>query len=361
MFKKILFLSLAVSSLIFGQQYMVIGDGMIGDELLTYVVDNYKTSTTLGYGPARDIMYGEIDVHDGNQLSGVYSGFTIELDMVTDPSVDAYNKGINCEHTWPQSLGAGSEPQRSDMHHLFPTRVEANSARGNDPFLDIPDANTVTWYRLDQTSSSIPTDYIDEWSEDTPSAFEVREDHKGNTARAMIYFYAMYQDAADDGFWSQQNTSLLAWHYLDPVDSVEYERTYEIAAYQQDNPNPFVLDSSLARRIWWPNASDTSTTHNSFSSSLPDQLVLYNAFPNPFNPTTTISYELPLKSHVLVTIYDLCGNEVKTLINKQEYSGVKSTVWDATNNADQPVSAGVYLYQVQIGNFTQTKKMVLLK
>ncbi|MFQ6605776.1 MAG: endonuclease [Fidelibacterota bacterium] len=242
-----------------------IGPGLIGDELLNFVVDHYKTTTTLGYGPARDILYGTIDIHDGNLLTGVYSGFTITMDTTADPSSDAYAKGINCEHTWPQSMGAGQEPQKSDMHHLFPTRIEVNSARGSDPFLDIVDTDTDHWYRLDMEQSSIPAFYLDEWSEkdnDGQPAFEVREDHKGNTARAMFYFFTMYQSVADVNFWNIQKLNLLEWHYLDPVDSLEFDRSWQIATYQENKPNPFILDSTLARRIWWPSPSDTAQPEN---------------------------------------------------------------------------------------------------
>ena len=58
---------------------------MNGEELLTYVIDNYKTSTTLGYGSARDVLYGTIDLQENDQLSCVYSGFTITLDVTQDP------------------------------------------------------------------------------------------------------------------------------------------------------------------------------------------------------------------------------------------------------------------------------------
>ncbi len=248
-----------------GQTNETIGTGLIGDELLNYIVANYKTGTTLGYGPARDVLYGTIDIHDGNLLTGVYSGFTIEMDTTADPSQDAYAKGINCEHTWPQSMGAGQEPQKSDMHHLFPTRIEVNAARGSDPFLDIDDTDTDHWYRLDAEQTTIPAFYLDEWSEkddDGQPAFEVREDHKGNTARAMFYFFAMYQSVADVNFWNSQNLNLLEWHYLDPVDSLEYDRTWQIASYQENKPNPFILDSTLARRIWWPSPADTAQPQN---------------------------------------------------------------------------------------------------
>ena len=245
----------------------IIGDGLTGQPLLDYIVNNYKTSTTLGYNNARDILYGTIDLKEDNQLSCVYSGFTITLNTDIDPSTDAYNQGINCEHTWPQSMGASEEPQKSDLHHLFPCKDNVNSSRGNDPYGQIDDEDTDTWYRNDYSQNTIPTEYINEYAEkDNPpdpnyEVFEPREDHKGDASRAVFYFYAMYNDVADTNFWNIQKDILLDWHYYDPVNDWEFNRTWEIAEYQQNQPNPFILDSSLARRIWYMDdgGEDTST------------------------------------------------------------------------------------------------------
>ena len=91
------------------------------------------------------------------------------------------------------------------------------------------------------------------------------------------------------------------------------------------------------------------------------EFILNNNYPNPFNPVTTISYKLSQAALVRMTIYDLLGRQVKTLINKTQDTGYKSVIWDATNDYGKPVSAGVYLYQIQAGNFVQSRKMVLLK
>jgi len=64
---------------------------------------------------------------------------------------------------------------------------------------------------------------------------------------------------------------------------------------------------------------------------------------------------------VNITIYDMMGREVKTLINQTQDAGYRSVVWDATNNYGNPVSAGIYLYQILAGDYLSTKKMVLLK
>ena len=95
--------------------------------------------------------------------------------------------------------------------------------------------------------------------------------------------------------------------------------------------------------------------------NMPLQYALYQNYPNPFNPTTTFRYDLPKYALVNITIYDMTGRIVKNLVSSQQNTGYKSIQWNATNNAGQPVSAGLYLYTIQMGEFKQTKKMVLLK
>ena len=231
--------------------------GSFGNNLKNSIIDNYKTPSTLGYNNARDVMYSQIDIAPGNQLVCAYSGYTINLDLSQDPSTDAYEKGINCEHTWPQSMGSSNEPMKSDMHHLFPTKSNVNSSRGNDPFDESDDNLTDKWYRGDSYIQSIPMSNIDEYAEkyNPPNPenerFEPREIQKGNTARAMAYFYTMYSDVADYNFWQIQKDILSDWNYLDPPDEQELSRTWAIASFQDNLPNPFVIDKSLFDRIYF--------------------------------------------------------------------------------------------------------------
>ena len=97
------------------------------------------------------------------------------------------------------------------------------------------------------------------------------------------------------------------------------------------------------------------------NASVPENFELFPAYPNPFNPTTTLRYDLPEATKVIIMIYDLMGRDIKTLVNHQQKAGYKSVVWDATNDLGEPVSAGIYLYRISAGDFHQTKKMVLLK
>jgi hypothetical protein len=101
--------------------------------------------------------------------------------------------------------------------------------------------------------------------------------------------------------------------------------------------------------------------NNSKALPTPSVFKINQNYPNPFNPVTNIHYELPEDSFVTISIYDLKGRVITTLINRKESAGYKSVIWNATNNQGNPVSAGVYLYQIHAGDFVQTKKMVLLK
>nr|ABZ07817.1 hypothetical protein ALOHA_HF4000ANIW141I9ctg2g4 [uncultured marine microorganism HF4000_ANIW141I9] len=96
-------------------------------------------------------------------------------------------------------------------------------------------------------------------------------------------------------------------------------------------------------------------------TNLPKEFALHPAYPNPFNPATTLSYILLEQANVNITIYDMLGRQVKSLINQTQDAGYRSVIWNATNDFGKPVSAGVYLYKIQAGEFVQTRKMVLLK
>jgi hypothetical protein len=96
-------------------------------------------------------------------------------------------------------------------------------------------------------------------------------------------------------------------------------------------------------------------------STIPNIFALHPAYPNPFNPITSLRYDLPEQMQVTLTVYDLMGREVTQLVNTTQEAGYRSVQWDATNMHGKPVSAGVYLYQIRAGEFVQTKKMVLLK
>ena len=259
MYKIILFISLIFEFLI---SQTIIGTGLTRVNLFDYLNTNYKTRTTLGYNQARDVMQSIIDLEDDNTLKGIYTNYTITIDPNQDPRPQTNAQNMNCEHSWPQSMGAGSEPQKSDLHHLYPCRGNVNSSRGNKPYAEIDDNDTDKWWRFDYYETSIPSQYIDEFSEvdNDNGKFEPREVVKGNIARGMFYFFTIYNDEADHNFFEEQKDFLNLWHKQDPVDDIELARTLSIASYQDDIVNPFVIDSTLVKRIWYFNCYETVTS-----------------------------------------------------------------------------------------------------
>jgi len=115
------------------------------------------------------------------------------------------------------------------------------------------------------------------------------------------------------------------------------------------------------RRYEYNYSTDRGVLSAGAPVALPKKIVLSQAYPNPFNPVTTISYRLLKADHITIDIYDMIGNKVRTLVSQSQNAGTKSYQWDATNDLGYSVSAGMYIYTIQAGEFRQTKKMVLLK
>ena len=97
------------------------------------------------------------------------------------------------------------------------------------------------------------------------------------------------------------------------------------------------------------------------SLGLPTEFALRQNYPNPFNPSTQIRYALPEETRVTISIYDLMGRKVRTLVNDVQSAGYRTAMWNATNDMGRPVSAGVYIYSIHAGDFIQNRKMVLMK
>ena len=97
------------------------------------------------------------------------------------------------------------------------------------------------------------------------------------------------------------------------------------------------------------------------SEITPTEFALYQNYPNPFNPTTTIDYDLTRGGSIDLTIFDLMGRRIRTLVHGNQKPGFKSVIWDATDDFARPVSAGLYFYKLETLHRSFTKKMLLLK
>jgi hypothetical protein len=97
------------------------------------------------------------------------------------------------------------------------------------------------------------------------------------------------------------------------------------------------------------------------ADALPTKYALHPNFPNPFNPSTTIKYDLKEAGKVSLKIYNVLGQEVRTLVSGAHTAGFKSVVWDGRNNAGQAVSSGIYVYRLETSGFVKSRKMMLIK
>ena len=100
---------------------------------------------------------------------------------------------------------------------------------------------------------------------------------------------------------------------------------------------------------------------NNYNQLVPKSYQLFQNYPNPFNPETNIMYNLPKRQFVNITIYDMLGHEVRTLVNQIQEAGLNNIRWLGLNNNSEKLSSGVYLYSITTENFKKTKKMLLLK
>jgi|WetSurMetagenome_2_1015567.scaffolds.fasta_scaffold16044_1 photosystem II stability/assembly factor-like uncharacterized protein len=108
--------------------------------------------------------------------------------------------------------------------------------------------------------------------------------------------------------------------------------------------------------VWRRPLSELITSVDNSSIEMPIGFALDQNFPNPFNPSTIISYQLPVSGDVTLKVYDVLGNEVATLVNEEKPAGSYEVKFDATG-----LSSGIYFYKLQVGSLVETKKMLLLK
>jgi hypothetical protein len=115
-----------------------------------------------------------------------------------------------------------------------------------------------------------------------------------------------------------------------------------------------VIPLSTANIMYKPEGNDPSDL-------LPNSITLSQNYPNPFNPTTTIAYALPENSRVLIQIFNVLGQSVRTLVNEEKSAGRYAAVWDGKDNDGRTIGSGIYLYRITAGSSSQTRKMLLLK
>jgi hypothetical protein len=170
--------------------------------------------------------------------------------------------------------------------------------------------------------------------------------------------YISFQN--DDGSWTQpQNLGDLintsgtdVWPHLSP----DNKYLFFVSERTGDNGfNPYWVSTKFIDKLCPP------TSVRDGMGSLPAKFKLYFNYPNPFNPVTTITYDMPVKSVVQLDIYNVLGVFVKRLVNETQDAGNYSVPWDGTDNSEILVSSGLYFYKLTSGTNSQINKALLVK
>lgn len=149
--------------------------------------------------------------------------------------------------------------------------------------------------------------------------------------------------------------------YQSVVDSIEYRYTrWSGSAFVTDSIVKILNPDQVTVRML--ESTVTGLKDINLGIITPDDYTLEQNYPNPFNPITSIRFSLPLQKKISIVVYDILGNEVKTLLNNQEFEkGSYEVAWDGTNNFGSHVASGQYIYTMKYGNFSKSLKMTLLK
>ena len=185
-----------------------------------------------GYAQARDELFDFVADTDGDDR--IEDLFTGELRGPITGRKNAFDKGYNTEHTWPQSKGATGIAQ-SDLHHLHPGDIRTNERRGSHPYGDVA---TPTWTVGEGAAQAeLGVDLLGE------TVFEPHAGAKGDIARGLLYFYTRYSQSQPGDFtlvnFRHELPTLLKWAAADPVNDVERARNDAVQRVQ-GNRNPFV-------------------------------------------------------------------------------------------------------------------------
>jgi hypothetical protein len=321
-----------------------VADGeLVTTEQYTLIVENFSPVITSVTDVPED-QGGRVYIDfqksffDADTLSRV-EGYQVErMDDVGWVSIGTYN--ANGADSYIIEVNTLIDSSNStDGMTIF--RVIANMDEGN--FASVPDSG----YSVDNIDPGIPEGVLALSGENEIVLTWYPNDDED------LQFYGIYKsiesgfdpDTMDTYSYATEDTV-----FMDTLVALGITYYYRLSAFDYHGN-----ESGYAEQV------EATFLNTEDELLVPTEFALHQNYPNPFNPVTTLRYDLPENDHVTIIIYDMLGRQVKTLMDQTQDAGYRSIIWDATNDYGNPVSAGIYLYQIQAGEYMQTKKMVLLK
>jgi hypothetical protein len=190
-------------------------------------------------------------------------------------------------------------------------------------------------------------------------AFDVTLKNFSSTITVKDIGARIYPDTTHSCFVSM-GRSFRDFGDLDPGEQVDGQYTMTIDTTCLKDPQiiiPFNIKISSGGYVFWEDSSDIIVSDiEGFSNVIPGTFGLNQNYPNPFNPTTFINYELPITNDVELSIYNLIGQKIVTLVKESQRAGYHQVEWDASGFA-----SGVYYYRIEAGEFVDVKKMILIR
>ena len=279
------------------------------------------------------------------------------FDSSTVDSIPLYDDGLHNDDNPADQIWGGFWLADS-VENSYSVNVIANDSNTGliDLFINVAQFTTIGPIRVD----TVTTPYND--NPPIPGSDIYYQIHlKNNGLFAEAKDVSMLITAESDSFVTLLSTTELEFGDIPADSSVVSIGFYSIRLNSDipvDEDITFYMKIFSEDYYFW---NDSFTVHvyplgtGGEEDVMPDKFALHQNYPNPFNPVTTIQYELPQRSNIQITIYDLMGRKVTTLISESQDAGCKSIQWDATN-----ISSGMYFYQIKAGEFVQTCKMILL-
>ena len=145
---------------------------------------------------------------------------------------------------------------------------------------------------------------------------------------------------------------------IEDISKLDFSENDDMIVHHLDRQTEYALDE-VAKITYNP---DWNSVHESAETIVPPAtFILHQAYPNPFNPSTNISYQLRADGIVKLAVTDVNGRIVKSLVSARQISGLYSYEWQGKNNSGQSVAAGLYFYRLSVDDVSQTRKMLLIK
>ena len=164
-------------------------------------------------------------------------------------------------------------------------------------------------------------------------------------------------------YYIHKNDEVTARNISDKLDEIFIVSQYGYEAHLILGDDGYTLEGlqELLKKKQGKSLAKRSENKNDILSEMPNEYKLYNNYPNPFNPTTTIKYSVPKNSDVKLRVYNMMGQLIKTLVNESKAPGFYYIEWNGTNENDSKVASGIYFYRFESGNFVENNKMILIK